>query len=208
MVDPFVGAELAGQLGRVLAHLHRRAVVPAGVAVPTSTLAASRAELARWVRRLRATRLAPDMAMALAGWLTAHVPDDGATAVLLWGDPGPHNVLTDNRGTITAVLDWELAMVGHPGVDLGAARWSCLGHLDPDVLTAAYVAEGGELPDPPALAWFEVLACVSRSAMLLDGVRAALDGRAHDPNVLALATALVSASLVARCAPRLGRRRR
>ncbi len=46
------------------------------------------------------------------------------------------------------------------------------------------------------LAWFEVLACVSRSAMLLDGVRAALDGRAHDPNVLALATALVSASLV------------
>ena len=72
------------------------------------------------VRRLRATRLAPDMAMALAGWLTAHVPDDAATAVLLWGDPGPHNVLTDDRGTITAVLDWELAMVGHPGVDLGA----------------------------------------------------------------------------------------
>ena len=64
------------------------------------------------------------------------------------------------------------------------------------MLAAAYVAEGGELPDPPVLAWFEVLACVSRSAMLLDGVRAALDGRAHDPNVLALATALVSASLV------------
>ena len=119
--------------------------------------------------------------MALAGWLTAHVPDDGAKAVLLWGDPGPHNVLTDDRATITAVLDWELAMVGHPGVDLGAARWSCLGHLDPDVLAAAYVAEGGELPDPPVLAWFEVLACVSRSAMLLDGVRAALDGRCPRP---------------------------
>jgi aminoglycoside phosphotransferase (APT) family kinase protein len=197
LTDLRVRRELAVELGRWLARLHERAVAPPSMSrADGSVVAATADEVARWTDRARATGIAPALALALCGWLTRTVPTDGEGGVLLWGDPGPHNVLTDSDGRITALLDWELAMVGHPALDVGAARWSCLGHLDREVLTAAYESERGASLDRAVVAWFEVLACLSRSAMLLDGVRAALDERVHDPNVVALGTAMLSANLV------------
>jgi aminoglycoside phosphotransferase (APT) family kinase protein len=197
LADASVRGLLADELGRWLARLHERAVVPSQMRrADDSVVAATADELARWTDRARATGIAPALALALCGWLTRTVPDDGGRGVLLWGDPGPHNVLTDGGGRITALLDWELAMVGHPALDVGAARWACLGHLDREALTSSYESERGAALDRGVVAWFEVLACVSRSVMLLDGVRAAIDGRVHDPNVVALGTAMLSANLI------------
>lgn len=192
-----VRTELALDLGIWLARLHRSVSIPARLQ-PTrpTTTTASREQVELWTERSEHSGLAPAIASALCGWLAANVPDDGTDAVLLWGDPGPHNVLTDPTGRITALLDWELAHSGHPLFDVGAARWSCLGHLDRDALTTAYEQEAGVEIDRRTLGWFEVLACVSRSVMLFDGVRAAIAGRAHDPNVVGLAAAMVPANML------------
>lgn len=191
-----VRTELARDLGIWLARLHRSVAVPGGLTPTRSATTASREQVELWTARSERSGLAPAIASALCGWLAANVPDDGTESVLLWGDPGPHNVLTDHTGRMTAMLDWELAHAGHPLFDVGAARWSCLGHLDRDVLTAAYEQEADAVVDRTTLGWFEVLACVSRSVMLFDGVRAAIDGRAHDPNVVGLTAAMVPANML------------
>lgn len=194
--DPRVCAMLADDLGRWLARLHLSRPAAELFGPPVSTREAARADVERWTRRADDSGIAPEALTALCGWLEANVPDDGAESVLLWGDPGPHNVLTSADGHVTAILDWELAARGHPLADLGAARWACLGHLDRERLTESYELAAGRRVDRTVLAWFEVLACVSRSVMLLDGVRAAIDGRADDPNVLALGHGLVTANLL------------
>ena len=199
--DADVCATVADDLGRWLARLHD-GVDPSRITAEVADLrvasaeTSTRAQLDHWTSRARAAGLAPPLAAALLGWCTAHVPDDPVEPVMLWGDPGPHNVLTDDRGRITALLDWELAHVGHPGSDVGAARWSCLGHLDRAALTDAYERERGERLDRAALGWFEVFACLTRSIMLLDGVHSALEGRSHDPNVSALGVAMVASNLL------------
>jgi aminoglycoside phosphotransferase (APT) family kinase protein len=194
--DRGVCGELAADLGRRLAQLHGAAVAPAVIDRPASTHDADVAQLDAWTRRARDSGVAPAITAALCGWLARHVRHDDTAPVLVWGDPGPHNVLTDPAGRITALLDWELAHFGHPLEDLGGARWACLGHLDRELLTSAYEHEGGRTIDRDALAWYEVLACVSRSVMLFDGVRSAIDGRSHDPNVVGLGVALVAANML------------
>lgn len=191
-----VGTVVETELGRLLAALHRQADPPLALERPTATVDATLAQLDFWTHRARTNPVTPPITAALCGWLASNVPDDDAESVLLWGDPGPHNVLTDESGSITALLDWELAHVGHPLSDLGAARWSCLGDLDRERMTAAYEIHAGYQIDRDTLAWFEVLACVSRSVMLFDGVQAVLDGRSRDMNLLGLGTALVSANML------------
>ena len=187
---------LASDLGRLIAELHQRVSPSAALDAVPPTVDSTRAQLEFWTRRARDSPVAPPIVGALCGWLSANLPDDDAEAVLLWGDPGPHNVLTNDRGEITALLDWELAHAGHPLFDLGAARWSCLGHLDRDRLTDSYEDRIGAPVDRETLGWFEVLACVSRSVMLFDGVEAVLAGRSNDPNLLGLGLSLVAANLI------------
>lgn len=194
--NDFVCRALATDLGLHLARLHRDGVPPDVLPAPADTTVANRGQVEWWTERARTNALTTDVAGALCGWLASHVPDDGADAVLLWGDPGPHNVLTDADGAVTALLDWELAQVGHPLLDLGAARWSCLGNLDRELLTRSYEAATNVSVDRTTLDWFEVLACVSRSIMLFDGLAAAAAGRSHDPNVIALGLALVNANMI------------
>jgi aminoglycoside phosphotransferase (APT) family kinase protein len=50
-------------------------------------------------------------------WLRAHAPAEAAEPVLLWGDARIGNIIYD-RGTVAAVLDWELATLGQPEEDL------------------------------------------------------------------------------------------
>lgn len=194
--DAAVCDVLAADLGRQLARLHLMAKQPAQLPHPGDAAAASRTHLDWWVSRARSNPMTTEVAASLCGWLTAHLPNDGATPVLLWGDPGPHNVLTDSRGTITALLDWELAHIGHPLLDLGATRWACLGQLDRELVTRSYERETGRPVDRTTLAWFEVLACVTRSIMLFDGLASSAKGRTHDPNVLALGLVLVNANMI------------
>ena len=66
-----------------------------------------------WARAGRPHRIT-DLAIK---YLKANRPDDAAVS-LLWGDPQPTNLLFRPDGTISGVIDWEMAVLGPPEADL------------------------------------------------------------------------------------------
>jgi aminoglycoside phosphotransferase (APT) family kinase protein len=66
-----------------------------------------------WARAGRPHRIT-DLAIK---YLKANRPDD-ASVSLLWGDPQPTNLLFRPDGTISGVIDWEMAVLGPPEADL------------------------------------------------------------------------------------------
>ena len=185
---------LGRELGLWLARLHALAPDELGLEAPTSAREATLDEVHRWQERYRAGRAAPvPLLGALLAWAERNAPDDGEEPVLLWGDPGPHNVLVGD-GRVTGLLDWELAHLGHPLEDLGGAVWSCLGRLEPDDVVAGYEAEAGRV-DAGTLAYFVALACATRSAMVVNGVEAWLAGRTTAPATAALGLDLLALNL-------------
>ena len=131
---------------------------------------------------------------ALIAWLESNLPAAEAPVVLLWGDPGPHNVLVAN-GELTALLDWELSHPGHPLDDLGACLWAARGQIDGERMLQAYERSGGGPVDRTALRWFECLACVSRSVMVIEGMRAFVEGRSSRPGLAGLGLELLAENL-------------
>ncbi|MBI1173330.1 phosphotransferase [bacterium] len=78
-------------------------------------------QIARWTRQWRASGSAAIPALdRLADWLPAHLPPDDGAVALAHGDFRLGNMLfhpTEPR--VVAILDWELATLGHPLADLG-----------------------------------------------------------------------------------------
>jgi aminoglycoside phosphotransferase (APT) family kinase protein len=55
-------------------------------------------------------------------WCRSHLPrsdGDGVGSVLLWGDPRLGNLIFGDDRAVRAVLDWDLAAIGPPEMDLG-----------------------------------------------------------------------------------------
>jgi aminoglycoside phosphotransferase (APT) family kinase protein len=73
---------------------------------------------------------------AALDWCAATAPAETG-AVLLWGDARLGNAMYDRAGSLVALLDFELASIGPPEMDLG---W----YLALDAATAAFM---GPLPD-------------------------------------------------------------
>lgn len=119
---PAERAAIYEDLARVLARLHGvdwRAAGLGDFGRPQGYLAR---QVALWTRSWDAVKVenCPEMER-LAAWLPARLPDDDA-ACIAHGDYRLGNVLihpTEPR--IVAVLDWELATIGHPLADLGYA---------------------------------------------------------------------------------------
>ena len=175
-------AAVSFELGELLARVH---------AVPATGTASN--EVERWYERYLAERLSSmPLLGALFAWLEANAPAEVAP-VLVWGDAGPHNLLVEN-GRISALLDWELAHLGHPLEDVGAAQWACFDTLDEDAILAGYESLAGPV-DREALRWFRCLACVTRTVMLLASNRAWVEGTVHRPSLAALGLDLVARNL-------------
>lgn len=80
-------------------------------------------QIGRWTGQWRASASGPVAEIdRLADWLPAHLPpDDGATAIA-HGDFRIGNMLFHPvEPRVVAILDWELATLGHPLADLGFA---------------------------------------------------------------------------------------
>ena len=111
---------------RVLAELHRvdwRAAGLEGFGRPERYF---ERQLTRWAAQWEGSRTEPAPAMeSLRDWLQAHVPDD-ERATIVHGDYRLGNVLVHpSQPRLAAVLDWELATIGHPMADLA---YLCIGH--------------------------------------------------------------------------------
>lgn len=116
-------------------------------------------------------------------WLAANRPPSPGTTVV-HGDFRLGNLFVDHDG-LAGVLDWELAHLGDPVEDLG---WYCVrawrfgsplpagGMGTREELLHAYQAAGGDVVDPEALRWWEVLGtlkwgliCVLQAQVHLSG---------------------------------------
>ncbi len=182
---------MARDLGRMLARLHA-ATRDAHATIDALQL---RNHLATTVQRYSESLFSDEpLAAALLGWLEHNVPARTTASVRLWGDPGPHNMLVDG-GTITALLDWEMTSRGHPGEDLGAARWSVLGFADPAAIDVGYAEITDAIPADEC-AWFEVLAHLVRAGQALDGTIAFARGDTDETTLPAMGLGLVTANLL------------
>lgn len=202
--DPAVVADAARSAARTLAALH--SVDPAAVDLSGEPVIGPAEEIERWCRLLRTVdpSLAPGWE-DVAGRLAATVPPARPPAIV-HGDFRLGNLLRVGS-TITAVVDWEIWSLGDPRVDLG---WY-LANADPatyrrptpfvasfpspDELAAVYAGARGE--EPPAMRWFQALACFKSTATWSLIVKHNRRRRAPDPSLEAMAGAL--AHLLERC---------
>ena len=124
--DPALPEVAAGQrriihhrLIDTLAALHAVDVEAAGLADFGRPSGYVERQIKRWRGQYEASVQQPDAAMdALGNWLAAHVPPD-TQASIAHGDFRVGNLLiTQDMSEVAAVLDWELATLGHPLADL------------------------------------------------------------------------------------------
>jgi aminoglycoside phosphotransferase (APT) family kinase protein len=199
--SPAERAAMYDHMNAVLAALHRvdwRAVGLEGFGRPDGYVAR---QIARWSRQYQASRTEPMAAMdRLIEWLPAHLPA-GDAAAIAHGDYRVGNLIfhpTEPR--VVAVLDWELATIGHPLADLA---YNCLAYRlsgthdhgfppgglgalgvpgEADYL-AAYCRRTGRAGVED---WeFFIVFAMFRIAAILDGVRRrGLDGNAADSHAL------------------------
>lgn len=180
------------ELAEVLADLH--ATDPAAVGLadfgrPTGYLAR---QLTTWRRQYDASRSRSQPLLdTLQERLEAALPDDGARTGIVHGDYRLDNVLVagpPDAPHVAAVLDWEMATLGDPLVDLGmlGMYWHIreltttagvgvvpgaivpdAGYPDFDEVIDAYAARAGiTVPD---LSWYRAFACY-KLAVILEGI--------------------------------------
>lgn len=130
-MDPAARHELGLNLARTLAHIHAVDVDAVGLGDLASRSPYAERQLKRWSRQFEASRTTerPDLD-ELTALLRDTIPPAGDLS-LVHGDFHIRNVIVDgDRGTLRAVLDWELSTLGDPMADIGS--------------TLAYWPEAGE----------------------------------------------------------------
>lgn len=146
-------------------------------------------QVARWRSQLDGYRRVPGYADPgvevdrIADWLDAHRPHDGPVGIL-HGDYHLGNVIVTTTGELSAIVDWELATIGEPILDLahllvtwpGSGRSHNFAGLVPDDLVDGFTepdeiverfraATGWDLATLP---WYRVLAAY-RLGIILEG---------------------------------------
>lgn len=190
------------ELVSVLARLHQvdyRSVGLADFGRPQGYVSR---QVARWSKQYQASRVEENTDMDhLIDWLGQHIPQRDEAAIA-HGDYRTHNVLYHpDKPQIVAVLDWELATIGHPLADLA---YCCLPYYSTSDDIRGFQGE-----DPAALGipsedevielycletgraeienWrFYVIFALFRSAAIRAGIyKRALDGNAANAEALA-----------------------
>lgn len=172
---------------RQLATLHsidpRKLTIDAAIAVPASPeemvvggwLRAAEADAAMAAARLRHAEPLHDLAL---WWLHRNQPPDRGLpcARLLHGDAGVTNFLFAD-GRVTALIDWELAIIGDPMSDLGNARYREALYPTGTYadLIAEYESATGHAVNLPAISYYTVLAAITLSLGMVANV--------HNPKV-------------------------
>lgn len=198
-VPPAERAALYAAMSATLAHLHRVDWQALGLADFGRPGQYFSRQVARWTRQWQSsqTRAIPEIDQ-LAAWLPAHQPPGDDETAIAHGDYRLGNLIfhpTEPR--VAAVVDWELATLGHPLADLA---YNCLSyHATPDEYgglmgldlpalglpsevdyVADYCRQAGRAND---LRPFHLVFALFRFAVILEGVAArAAQGNASAAN--------------------------
>jgi aminoglycoside phosphotransferase (APT) family kinase protein len=177
--------ELAERIYDQLAAIHRVDWRQLDVAGPLRDpgRAAAQSAVDHWEGELRRVQLEPEPELAFVlHWLRRKAPVNEVTT-LVHGDFKPGNVLL-REGQVTAVLDWETVHLGDPHEDLGwvtnplrQGEHRIPGAWEPQDLLDRWAQLTGLAVDPEAVRWWQVLANVKLSVIVLTGSRAFVEGR-------------------------------
>ena len=127
---------------------------------PPGLPAATARNVARWARIAREAEIAdsPLIARSLA-WLARNVPESAEPAALVHCDYGLHNLLLTDEG-VAAVLDWEVAQIGDPALDIISLHTTIGGFIGLDQLLQWYEEAGGRPITPFRLHYADVFYCM------------------------------------------------
>lgn len=199
-LDPALRGPVTMAMVDTLAALHRVDWQGIGLADFGKPADYAGRQIARWTRQFAATEDGsfPQMKVLIGRLETSLPPDDGRAA-LVHGDYRIDNLMY-RRGSdqVLAVLDWELATIGHPFADLaymlmhhrlpnagvfhglGGVDRSAAGLPDEGAIIARYKSRMGIDHIPDLDFWISLAAF--RLAAILEGVRARIEeGNASDP---------------------------
>ena len=95
----------------------------------------------------RQARMASPTMEAVLAWLKANVAEIAGRNCFVHADYSFHNILFDGD-RVSALLDWELARIGHPAEDLGYIKYAAEGVVDWVEFMAAYTEAGGRAVEP------------------------------------------------------------
>jgi len=159
-----------------------------------------------WTARYsRAQTADAPSAAAVTGWLASHLPPESQAATLIHNDYKLDNVVfdADSPGRLVGVLDWEMATIGDPLMDLGCslAYWVEAGdgpellatrmlptHLPgsltrPEVL-ARYASQSGR--QLPGFAFYRVFGLFRLAVIVQQIYFRFFHGQTRDPRFAAL----------------------
>ncbi len=135
-IDPAAAGRICRSFADVLAELHAidyRAVGLSDFGQPEGYVAR---QVAGWTTRYEDARTdeIPEV-VEVARWLAAHLPPPGGAA-LLHNDYKLDNLVLDpmDLGRVVGILDWEMAALGDPLMDLGTALCYWVEPRDPEAL--------------------------------------------------------------------------
>lgn len=124
---------------------------------------------------------APSIAVSASlAWMKAHIHCVDETESVVHNDALLHNVLASND-EITAVLDWEMAHIGHPCEDLGYVRPVIEHMTDWSRFLDAYVAAGGSRPTSLQVDFFTLRSILKLMIQIMYVRRAFDSGQADVP---------------------------
>lgn len=162
VADPVRAAKACRELAKILARLHRFS--PAELGYPAertdrSAGEAIEADIRTWERLLNARKRTGEPLQELPlVWLLHNIPAAlfQRPARVVHGDVGFHNLMFDEHGDVTALLDWEFSVLGDPTQDLCFVRLFVEPLMPwPDFL-ALYAAEGGVEPCSDAMFFYDL----------------------------------------------------
>lgn len=107
---------------RVAARLHTVDYAACGLADFGKPQGYVRRQLERWTKQYQASQTGENRDMSqLIDWLSRHLPSDEETAIVHGDLRIGNTILHPTEPRILAVLDWELATLGHPLSDMAYA---------------------------------------------------------------------------------------
>lgn len=153
--------------------------------------------LAHWENVLRNTSLGPTpITDAAIRYLKRNPPPPPMRLAVVHGDYRLGNCLYLSDGSVSGVLDWEMAHLGDPLEDLAwalrsdyspsAARGKICGYLTADTAIAAWEAGSGMRADREALAWWNLFVCIKAAALYTTGGYNFLQSKSSDDVIYAL----------------------
>ncbi|MGI9425062.1 MAG: phosphotransferase [Hyphomicrobiaceae bacterium] len=159
-------------------------------------------QVARWSKQYEASKVEDWEPMDnLIAWLPQNDPDDNQSSIV-HGDYRPGNLIFHNdRPEVVAVLDWELATIGHPLADLGyfmmpyrldaeASAYGIKGMdlddlgIPPEEIVLETYAKGAGRDNVPNIDFYVVFSMFRLAAIQAGVLRRGLDGNAADPRAI------------------------